>query len=165
MNLFKRFSKDRSAKTGTDQQYRDQAYQESYENFPENPDVSENSADDYGQLNDFRDASSNSYSQPSDWTEEEAWQSDWHGDQASRNDYDSYGKISDEAGFDAFDDDQGQIQEEFQIGLESRTYRSDQTTDLGHRAKYSAKVDSFLNNGIIIMGILLLAVLLIAFLV
>ena len=36
---------------------------------------------------------------------------------------------------------------------------------LGRRAKYSAKVDNFLNNGIIISGILLLAVLLIAFLV
>ncbi|WP_282920206.1 hypothetical protein [Ignavigranum ruoffiae] len=36
---------------------------------------------------------------------------------------------------------------------------------MGHRAKYSAKIDRFLNNGIIIFGILLLAVLLIAFLV
>lgn len=36
---------------------------------------------------------------------------------------------------------------------------------IGHRAKYSAKMDKFLNSGIIIVGVLLLAVLLIAFLV
>lgn len=36
---------------------------------------------------------------------------------------------------------------------------------IGRRAKYSAKLDKFLNNGIIIVGILLLMVLLIAFLV
>lgn len=34
-----------------------------------------------------------------------------------------------------------------------------------YRAKYSAKVDRFLNHGIIIVGVLLLAVLLIVFLV
>lgn len=35
----------------------------------------------------------------------------------------------------------------------------------GHRAKYSYRIDKFLNNGIILLGILLLIVLLIAFIV
>ncbi|UUX34018.1 hypothetical protein [Fundicoccus culcitae] len=43
---------------------------------------------------------------------------------------------------------------------------SDETIDVNaRRSKYSAKIDSFLNNGIIITGILLIMVLLIAFLV
>lgn len=44
-------------------------------------------------------------------------------------------------------------------------YQADMEESLGRRAKYSAKLDKFLNNGIIIVGILLVMVLLIAFLV
>lgn len=41
----------------------------------------------------------------------------------------------------------------------------DELVERQYRAKYSAKVDRFLNHGIIIVGVLLLAVLLIVFLV
>lgn len=50
--------------------------------------------------------------------------------------------------------------------LESSPITMDETLPLtGKRAKYSAKMDKFLNSGIIIVGVLLVAVLLIAFLV
>lgn len=49
--------------------------------------------------------------------------------------------------------------------IEEGHNRSRNQDPIGHRAKYSAKMDKFLNSGIIIVGVLLLAVLLIAFLV
>ena len=50
------------------------------------------------------------------------------------------------------------------IEIEAHSVSRNQDS-IGHRAKYSAKMDKFLNSGIIIVGVLLLAVLLIAFLV
>lgn len=55
------------------------------------------------------------------------------------------------------------------IGSSTNTYYSDELAQdnpeiRGKRAKYHAKIDQFLTNGIIIVGVLLLAVLLIAFL-
>ena len=52
--------------------------------------------------------------------------------------------------------------------VKNENTKSDQMNDLEpvhQRAKYSAKIDRFLNNGIMIVGVLLIAVILIAFLV
>ncbi|MGX7349322.1 hypothetical protein [Dolosicoccus paucivorans] len=51
--------------------------------------------------------------------------------------------------------------ETFQPSVEEQ----EELVERRYRAKYSAKVDRFLNHGIIIVGVLLLAVLLIVFLV
>ncbi|HFI0463779.1 TPA: hypothetical protein ACGO1T_001803 [Streptococcus suis] len=56
-------------------------------------------------------------------------------------------------------------QDDLATAIEEEHNRSRNQDPIGHRAKYSAKMDKFLNSGIIIVGVLLLAVLLIAFLV
>lgn len=56
-------------------------------------------------------------------------------------------------------------QDDLASAIEEGHNRSRNQDPIGHRAKYSAKMDKFLNSGIIIVGVLLLAVLLIAFLV
>lgn len=60
-----------------------------------------------------------------------------------------------------------QAQKELELEASGRQAdtEADSEKDYGRRAKYSAKLDRFLTNGIIVVGVLLIVVLLIAFLV
>ncbi|UPQ85322.1 hypothetical protein M0R79_06615 [Ignavigranum ruoffiae] len=102
-----------------------------------------------------------SISSRQDWPDEVHQWDDADLDQAKWN---SEGQtIQESEAYDAYNETNQELWPEGSAGP-SRLDKYD-SQQMEHRAKYSAKIDRFLNNGIIIVGILLLAVLLIAFLV
>lgn len=99
--------------------------------------------------------------------------SDWefNQEQESQQDYgqiydqaDSYPLYEEEVAQNNFDQEDS-IEETEEYSLSSRSNSLDKATSGPMRAKYNAKMDRFLNNGIIITGVLLIIVLVIAFMI